>query len=92
MHEYALSDLDTLRLLRAVLAALLDGRLSGQRSHATLRAISASHTRKCTFLRGYAKPPYIADASGFPTACGVNPMISVMALAYHVAQGIKARA
>jgi len=46
MHEYALSDLDTVRLLRAVLAALLDGKLSGQRSHATLRAISASHTRK----------------------------------------------
>lgn len=34
---------------------------------------------------------YIADASGFPTASGVNPMLSTMALAYHVAQRIKAR-
>ena len=32
---------------------------------------------------------YIADASGFPTASGVNPMLSVMALAYRVAQRIK---
>ena len=34
---------------------------------------------------------YIADASGFPTASGVNPMLSTMALAHHVAQRIKAR-
>jgi choline dehydrogenase-like flavoprotein len=33
---------------------------------------------------------YISDASGFPTASGVNPMLSTMALAYHVAQRIKA--
>jgi choline dehydrogenase-like flavoprotein len=32
---------------------------------------------------------FVADASGFPTASGVNPMLSVMALAYRVAQGIK---
>lgn len=34
---------------------------------------------------------YISDASGFPTASGVNPMLSTMALAYHVAQRVKAR-
>ncbi len=33
---------------------------------------------------------FIADASGFPTPSGVNPMLSVMALAYRVAQRIKA--
>ncbi len=33
---------------------------------------------------------YIGDASGFPTASGVNPMLSTMALAYRVAQHIKA--
>jgi choline dehydrogenase-like flavoprotein len=33
---------------------------------------------------------FIADASGFPSASGVNPMLSVMALAYRVAQRIKA--
>jgi choline dehydrogenase-like flavoprotein len=38
-----------------------------------------------------ARGLYIADASGFPTASGVNPMLSTMALAYHVAQRIKAR-
>ena len=37
-----------------------------------------------------ARGLYIADASGFPTASGVNPMLSTMALAYHVAQQIKA--
>jgi choline dehydrogenase-like flavoprotein len=33
---------------------------------------------------------YIGDASGFPTASGVNPMLSIMALAYRVADGILA--
>ena len=32
---------------------------------------------------------FIADASGFPTASGVNPMLSVIALAHRVAQYIK---
>jgi choline dehydrogenase-like flavoprotein len=32
---------------------------------------------------------YIADASGFPTASGVNPMLSTMALSHWVAQHIK---
>jgi choline dehydrogenase-like flavoprotein len=32
---------------------------------------------------------FIGDASGFPTASGVNPMLSVMALAYRVADRIK---
>jgi choline dehydrogenase-like flavoprotein len=32
---------------------------------------------------------YIADASGFPTPSGVNPMLSVMALAFRVAHSIK---
>jgi choline dehydrogenase-like flavoprotein len=33
---------------------------------------------------------YIGDASAFPASSGVNPMITVMALAYHTAQRIKA--
>ena len=37
-----------------------------------------------------ARGLYIADASGFPTASGVNPMLSTMALAHHIAQRIKA--
>lgn len=32
---------------------------------------------------------YIADASAFPSASGVNPMLTVMALAHHTAQGMK---
>jgi choline dehydrogenase-like flavoprotein len=31
---------------------------------------------------------FIADASLFPTASGVNPMVSIQALAYHVAKNI----
>jgi choline dehydrogenase-like flavoprotein len=33
---------------------------------------------------------YVADASLFPTASGVNPMVSVAALGHWVAQGLKA--
>ncbi len=33
---------------------------------------------------------YVADASAFPTASGVNPMLTVMALAHRVAQRVKA--
>ena len=35
---------------------------------------------------------YIGDASACPTALGVNPMITTMTLAHHVAQRIKERA
>jgi choline dehydrogenase-like flavoprotein len=31
---------------------------------------------------------YVADASLFPASSGVNPMITVMALALHVAKGL----
>jgi choline dehydrogenase-like flavoprotein len=34
---------------------------------------------------------FIADASAFPLSSGVNPMITVMALAHHTAQYVKAR-
>lgn len=34
---------------------------------------------------------FIGDGSGFPTACGVNPMISIMGLARWVAQQITVR-
>ncbi|KAI9106080.1 hypothetical protein DFS34DRAFT_45328 [Phlyctochytrium arcticum] len=32
---------------------------------------------------------YVADASLFPTASGVNPMLTVMTIAHHVAQQVK---
>ncbi|HET9111312.1 MAG TPA: GMC family oxidoreductase [Ktedonobacterales bacterium] len=35
-----------------------------------------------------AKGLFIGDASGFPTASGVNPMLSIMALAHRVSQRI----
>jgi len=31
---------------------------------------------------------YVADGSAFPTSCGVNPMITIMAVADHVARAI----
>ncbi|HEV3455125.1 MAG TPA: GMC family oxidoreductase N-terminal domain-containing protein [Thermoanaerobaculia bacterium] len=34
---------------------------------------------------------YVADASAFPASSGVNPMVTIMALAHHTAQQIKAR-
>lgn len=34
---------------------------------------------------------YVADGSTFPTACGVNPMVSIEATAHMVARGIAAR-
>ena len=37
-----------------------------------------------------ARGLYVADASAFPASSGVNPMISVMALAQCVAQRITA--
>jgi choline dehydrogenase-like flavoprotein len=37
------------------------------------------------------KDLFVADASALPTATGVNPMISIMALSHRVAQAIKAR-
>ena len=40
-------------------------------------------------LRGLANV-FVADSSLFPGASGVNPMLSVMALAHRVAQRIKA--
>ncbi|HEV3258831.1 MAG TPA: GMC family oxidoreductase [Gemmataceae bacterium] len=34
---------------------------------------------------------FVADASAFPASSGVNPMITIMALAHHTARRIKAR-
>lgn len=34
------------------------------------------------------KGAYVADASLFPASCGVNPMVTIMALARHVARGM----
>mgnify|MGYP002652990794 CR=1 FL=1 len=32
---------------------------------------------------------YVADGSAFPACSGVNPMLTIMALAHHTAQGLK---
>jgi choline dehydrogenase-like flavoprotein len=36
------------------------------------------------------KNAYVADASLFPASSGVNPMITIMALARHIARGMVA--
>jgi choline dehydrogenase-like flavoprotein len=33
---------------------------------------------------------FVCDSSVFPTACGVNPMLSIMGLAHKASQYIKA--
>jgi choline dehydrogenase-like flavoprotein len=38
-----------------------------------------------------ARGLYIGDASAFPASCGVNPMITVMAVAHHVASRLASR-
>ena len=34
---------------------------------------------------------YVADGSALPTSTGVNPMVSILAIAHHIAQQVKAR-
>jgi choline dehydrogenase-like flavoprotein len=48
---------------------------------------SASVADQAGEVRG-ARGLYVADASAFPTSSGVNPMVTIMAIADHVARGI----
>ncbi len=57
-------------------------RMGGDRAHSVLM-----HTGESWDVRNL----YVADASTFPTASGVNPMITIQAIAYHIAQQIRAR-
>jgi choline dehydrogenase-like flavoprotein len=57
-------------------------RMSGRRSKAVLTPQGESWDVRNLF---------VADASAFPTATGVNPMLTVMALAHMTAQAVKGR-
>jgi choline dehydrogenase-like flavoprotein len=57
-------------------------RMGGERTRAVL-----NHMGESWDVRGL----YVADASTFPTPSGVNPMITIQAIAYQIAQGIKSR-
>ncbi len=48
------------------------------------------HPVKPTGETREVKNLFVADGSLFPSASGVNPMLSIQALAYHVAQEVKA--
>jgi choline dehydrogenase-like flavoprotein len=57
-------------------------RMSGHRSHAVLTPQGESWD-----VRGLS----VADASVFPTCPGVNPMLTIMAVAHRIAQRLKVR-
>ena len=48
------------------------------------------HPVKPTGETREVKGLYVADTSAFPSASGANPMLTVQALAYYVAQQMKA--
>jgi len=53
--------------------------------------MGADHARAVCDGKGEVygvKGAYVADASLFPASSGVNPMITIMALAHHVAKGL----
>ena len=52
-------------------------------------SLSDSPTRR-TARRGVIGGLYVADTSLFPTGLGVNPMLTVMALARRVARTVQA--
>jgi choline dehydrogenase-like flavoprotein len=57
-------------------------RMGGERNNSVLNHLGESWD---------VRHLYVADASTFPTPSGVNPMITIQAIAYQVAQGIKSR-
>jgi choline dehydrogenase-like flavoprotein len=57
-------------------------RMGGHRSHAVLTPQGETWDVRNLF---------VADASTFPTASGVNPMLTIMAVAHLTAQAVKAR-
>ncbi|MBL8046001.1 MAG: GMC family oxidoreductase N-terminal domain-containing protein [Anaerolineales bacterium] len=57
-------------------------RMGGHRSHAVLTPQGEAWDVRNLF---------VADASAFPTASGVNPMLTIMAVAHLTAQAVKAR-
>jgi choline dehydrogenase-like flavoprotein len=57
-------------------------RMGGERAKSVL-----THTGESWDVRNL----YVADSSTFPTPSGVNPMITIQAIAYHIAQTIKSR-
>ncbi|RIK82465.1 MAG: hypothetical protein DCC68_06640 [Planctomycetota bacterium] len=56
-------------------------RIAASARHGAVRPDGRSHE---------VKNLYVGDGSLMPTACGVNPMLTIAALAHHIAQQIKA--
>ena len=54
------------------------------------RVRSTARPRGDDPLQGLVKGLYVADTSLFPTALGVNPMVTVLALARRVARAVAA--
>ena len=56
-----------------------------------LRGRAATHPLRPSGETVEVRNLYVADGSAFPACSGVNPMLTIMALAHYTAQGLKAR-
>ena len=60
-----------------------------QMSTCRLGGQTATHPLKPTGETVEVQGLYVADGAAFPACSGVNPMLTIMALAHHIAQGMK---
>ncbi|MCA8832085.1 GMC family oxidoreductase, partial [Hymenobacter pini] len=61
-----------------------------QMSSCRMGGTAATHPTSPTGELYELRHLYVADASAFPACSGVNPMLTIMALAHHTAQHLKA--
>lgn len=67
------------------MAILTFHQMASCRMGSSPRTAVIDEQNQCYEARGL----YVADASAFPTSSGVNPMLTIMAIAHRAAQAIK---